>query len=271
VSSAAVIGSFNFADSAATASVATVTGVAGFDYSGTAKNFTIDGNAVAMTTAYANQGAMVTDVQSQLDTAAGAGVYTVAADGATGFTITTTATGAGSAIAVGGADASFVTSNVAGSDAVVRSKSFSIDGNAVTLNTDVTNMAGLISAINTALGGAAASYSLADDGTGKLKIDTVATGSSATISITGTDAAFFGAATAGTDAGAPVSLTLGSGDLTLKAGSGAAVNITGTFANAQALADGINAKGVSGVSAYVDSVSGKLQLTSQEALTVGGS
>ena len=273
VSSAAAIASFDFSNTAATASVATATGLAGFDYSagtGVPKNFTIDGNAVAMTTAYANQGAMVTDIQSQLDTAAGAGVYTVANSGADGFTITTTATGAASAIAVGGADAAFITGNVDGSDAVNNAKSFSIDGTAVNLNSNVTNMAGLISAINTALGGSASNYSLADDGTGKLKIDTVATGASATISITGADAAFFGSAVAGADAGSASSLTLASGDFTLKAGSGVAVNITGTFANAQALADGINAKGVSGVSAYVDSISGDLKLTSQEALTVGG-
>ncbi|HEY9513948.1 MAG TPA: flagellin, partial [Rhodanobacter sp.] len=45
---------------------------------------------------------------------------------------------------------------------------------------------------------------------------------------------------------------------------------TGTFKDKQALADGINAKGITGVSAYIDSVSGNLQLTSQNALTVGG-
>jgi flagellin len=272
VDSAAVVSSFNFANTAATASVATATGVASFDYSTTgAKSFTIGGTTVAMNTAYGTQAAMVTSVQSKLDAGTGgAGVYTVAASGVSGFTITTAAKGAASAIVVGGTDASFITGNVSGSDAVTRAKSFSIDGHAVTLTTDTTNMAGLISAINTALGASSSSYALSSD-VGKLKIATVATGASATIAITGTDATFFGSAVAGGATGSPVSLTLGAGDFSLKVGSGgAAVNITGTFANAQALADGINAKGVSGVSAYVDSVSGNLTLTSQDALTVGG-
>jgi flagellin len=286
VDSAAVISSFNFADSAATASVATVTGVAGFDYSGTAENFTIDGNAVAMTTAYANQGAMVTDVQSQLDTAAGAGVYTVAADGATGFTITTTAAGASSAIVVGGADSSFVTSNVDGADAVTRSKSFSIDGTTVNLNTDVTNMAGLIGAINTALGGSATNYALSDDG-GKLKIATVATGSSASIAIGGTDGStFFAAAVAGADPGATVNgtatttgvdaavsapsggaatLALSTGDLTI-----GGTDMAGSYDSAQELVDAINSKGIAGVSAYYDAEAKSVHLNSQSDLVVDG-
>jgi flagellin len=103
--------------SAATASVATATGVAGFDYSATSKSFTVDGNAVALNTAEGTQAALVTDVQTQLNTAA-AGKYTVAASGATGFTITTTATGASSAIAIGGTDAAFITGNTSGADAV---------------------------------------------------------------------------------------------------------------------------------------------------------
>lgn len=139
--------------SAATASVATATGIAGFDYSAAAKNFTIDGNAVALTTAEGSQAALVTDVQNQLNAAA-AGKYTVAADGATGFTITTTATGASSAIAVGGADAAFITGNVAGADAVAGTASDLVLA-AGDLTVDGTDMAGsykdaqsLVDAIN---------------------------------------------------------------------------------------------------------------------------
>jgi flagellin len=176
---------FTTAGSAATASVAGSAGIAGNDYSagtGTPKNFTIDGNAVSMTTAYANQAAMVTDIQTQLNTAA-AGKYTVAASGANGFTITTTATGAASAITVGGADAAFITSNTPGADAVP---------------------------------------------------------SSAT------------------------SLTLAAGDFKING-----TDVTGTFTNAQGLADAINSKGITGVSAYIDS-SGALKIDSQSTLTITG-
>ena len=112
---------FTSGATAATASVATATGVAGFDYSaatGTPKTFTVDGTTVALATAETDQATLVADVQSQLDAGTGgAGVYTVAASGATGFTITTTATGASSAMTIGGADAAFVTGNVSGADA----------------------------------------------------------------------------------------------------------------------------------------------------------
>ena len=186
VASASATGGTAFAPSAgssATASVATVNGVAGFDYSTTGKTFTVDGNTVNLNSAYGSQAAMVTAVQGQLNAAA-AGKYTVANSGANGFTITTTATGAASAITVGGADAAFVNSNVAGADAVA--------------------------------------------------------------------------------AGTVTPETLASGDFSLN-GKG----ITGTFASAQALADGINAAGISGVSAYLDG-SGALKIQSQGALTVGG-
>ncbi|HET8765439.1 MAG TPA: flagellin, partial [Rhodanobacter sp.] len=83
----------------------------------TSKTFTVDGNTVSLNAAYATQGAMVTAVQGQLNSAA-AGKYTVAASGANGFTITTTATGASSAMTIGGADSAFVNTNVAGTDAV---------------------------------------------------------------------------------------------------------------------------------------------------------
>ena len=137
-----VSGAFATAGTAATASVATATGVAGFDYSaatGTPTNFTIDGNAVAMTTAYADQATMVTDIQAQLDAGA-AGAYTVAASGTDGFTITTTATGTASAITVGGTDAAFITGNTSGADAVAGTAAdltlaagdFSINGTDIT-------------------------------------------------------------------------------------------------------------------------------------------
>ncbi|HEU0276361.1 MAG TPA: flagellin [Rhodanobacteraceae bacterium] len=69
--------------------------------------------------------------------------------------------------------------------------------------------------------------------------------------------------------GGAAPLTLATGDLTLQAGSGNAVNITGTFANSQDLVAAINAQAIPGVQAYLDS-GNNMQLTSQSALTVGG-
>jgi flagellin len=65
------------------------------------------------------------------------------------------------------------------------------------------------------------------------------------------------------------SVTLGSGDFSIQSGDNTAVDITGTVSSAQDLVALINAKGIPGVSAYVDS-SGALQIASQQALTIDG-
>ncbi|MBP1473372.1 flagellin [Frateuria sp. MAH-13] len=65
-------------------------------------------------------------------------------------------------------------------------------------------------------------------------------------------------------------IILGSGDLTLKVGDGAAVAIgAGTYHGVQELADAINAKGINGLHASVDE-NNKLQLAAQDTLVVGG-
>jgi flagellin len=125
---------------AATASVATAANGSGLDFSSSSKTFTIDGNTVTLDSSYANQGALVSAVQSQLDTGAGSGVYTVAASGTDGFTITTAATGSASAITVGGTDASFITSNVDGSDATTGTAGLTLATGDLTING--TDMAG---------------------------------------------------------------------------------------------------------------------------------
>jgi len=89
----------------------------------------------------------------------------------------------------------------------------------------------------------------------------------------GTNAAV-GTVTAGVTGvavGDPTSLVLAAdgSDFSLQAGSGSAVTFSGTYKDAAALATAINAKGISGVSAFADQ-DGKLHLASQEALTVGG-
>ena len=242
------------------------TPTAGTDDVVNSKSFTIDGHAVNLNSDVTDMAGLVTAVQGQLDAAA-AGTYAVSDNGGK-LQIATVAHSA-TAIAVSGTDANFIATNTTGSADVTNAKSFSIDGHAITLNANDTDMTGLVADVQGKLDAAASgTYTVSDNG-GKLQIATVATGAGAAIAITGADAGFFGTPTAGAASGGAVSLTLGTGDFSLKVGAGAAVEITGTFANAQALADGINARGA-GVSAFIDSASGKLTLTSQDALTVGG-
>jgi len=66
-------------------------------------------------------------------------------------------------------------------------------------------------------------------------------------------------AAAGTD------LVLGANELTINN-----EDMAGTYKDAQSLVDAINAKGISGVSAYYDSDTKSIHLNSQEALTVDG-
>lgn len=75
--------------------------------------------------------------------------------------------------------------------------------------------------------------------------------------------------TDGVAAVAAGSLTLAAGDLSIQVGSNTAVEITGTFATAQALADAINDQ-VDGAFASVNT-SGELVLESGEDLTISGS
>lgn len=74
--------------------------------------------------------------------------------------------------------------------------------------------------------------------------------------------------TNGVEAVAAADLTLATGDLSIQVGDGTAVDITGTFASAQELADNINSN-VDGVFAEVTEA-GELTLTSTEALTITG-
>jgi flagellin len=66
-------------------------------------------------------------------------------------------------------------------------------------------------------------------------------------------------------------IVLAANDLKFAVGDGTAVAIdAGTYHGVQELADAINGKGVNGLHASVDA-SNKLQITSQEALTISGS
>ncbi|QDE40555.1 flagellin [Luteibacter pinisoli] len=147
-----------------------------------------------------------------------------------------------------------------------------------------TDAAALASAINTAAGGTIAAKNAT---TGELDLtnasttnDAVFSGSAAstlglgtvaknngTVNGTGVSTGVKTAVTA--PAGSPQSLTLGAGDLTVQVGSGTAIKIEGTFKSTQDVADAINAHSSEGVTAYVGT-DGKLNMSSAQALTVGG-
>jgi len=144
---------------------------------------------------------------------------------------------------------------------------FDVNGTTVTLNTDYTaggkTLSDMASDIQTQLTG----FTVAAAG-GKLTITNSTTGAASAVAITNDSAGIFtgGTATAGADAvaAAPASLTLAAGDLSLNG-----TDITGTFKDTQSVADAINSKGLSGVSAFVDD-SGKLKIESQSDLTIAG-
>ena len=251
--------------------------------------FTVDGNAVALTTDYTgNAAGLATDVQTQLNTDA-PGTYTVAANGGgTGIVITKVATGSTSTAPaiVNGTGVSFTGGTPTnGANAIpTTNKHFSVDGNNVNLTTNVTNLAGLVSAVQTALGG---TYAVSSSG-GGIKIAYAAAGAHAAPVIGGADASFIttgGSGTAGTATGAtinstatstgvnsavthPGTLTLGAGDFTLKVGTGTTIDLAGTYTSSQDLADAINSK-VPGMYASIDG-SGQLALSAADAITVGG-
>jgi flagellin len=181
----------------------------------------------------------------------------------------TSATGVFAASAAAGATAGSVSASGV-SDWTTGTVAFTIGSDSVSV-TAATDQATTLTAIQAALDGGSNKYTVAADGANGFKL-TAKTAGADPMTVTGASGATFAAPTAGTDAvavGDPTPLTLGSGDLTLQSGSGAAVGIEGTFKDAGELAAAINAKGINGVSAFADQ-DGKLHLASQEALTVGG-
>ena len=285
------ISSFDYSQAAVAATSGSYdTGaLSSLNFATTNSTFTVDGNAVALSTDYTgNAAGLATDVQTQLNTDA-PGTYTVAANGGgTGIVITKVATGSTSTAPaiVNGSGVSFTGgTSTNGADAIpTTNKHFSVDGNNVNLTTNDTNLAGLVSDIQTQLGG---TYTVTSSG-GGVKIAYTTAGASAAPVIGGADASFIttgGSGTAGTAAGAtidttatstgvdsavtkPGTLTLAAGDFTLKVGTGATVDLAGTYTSSQDLADAINSK-VPGMYASIDS-SGQLNLSAADTITVGG-
>ncbi|MGN6281067.1 flagellin N-terminal helical domain-containing protein [Frateuria sp.] len=132
------------------------------------------------------------------------------------------------------------------------------------------------SALAAAINLAAGSTIAADNGDGTLSV-TNATANAFTFG--GAQATTAGLSTvaaqtpavAGTPAvAATTELTLAANDLTIKSGTGTAVDMAGSYKDAQSLVDAINAKGITGVSAYYDSETKSIHLNSQDDLTVDG-
>jgi flagellin len=146
---------------------------------------------------------------------------------------------------------------------------FTVGGDAVALTTDYTgNVAGLLADIQTAVG---SDVTVGTDGSGMITFTAVTAGAAGTtaVAMAGADASG-SATTAGADAVAAstTSLTLAATEFTLAVGSGTAVDLAGTYATAQDLADAINSK-VNGAYASIDS-SNQLVLSGADDLTIAG-
>jgi len=298
------ISTFDFsAAQLATAGSYTTTAITLADYSTTSADFTIDGNAVSLSTDYTGGGQSYTtlaaDIQTDLDASAN-GVYTVSVGGNANdqIVISKVATGALSTAPVYAAvaNASDFTggTSVAGQAATsTANATFTVDGNAVNLTTDYTNLAGLVSEIQSDLDTTAGSgiYTVTSSSSGVL-ITNASTGVGSTApAIAGADAALIttgGTGTAGQAAGGTTNttslstgvnsavtavgstpLTLAAGAFTVQIGADTAVDLAGSYTTGQAFADAINAQ-VGGAFAAFDSTNGQLSVSSGQAVTFGG-
>jgi len=208
-------------------------------------------------------------IQSELETASPGG-YTVSNvaneisivnnDGATPVAVTasTDATLAARATAAGFGPTT---------GAFTGTATFSVDGNAVTLNADYTDADGLAAAIEGQLSG----YTVTNDA-GTLTITNNTIGSAA-VAITGADGNAVAAGiadasgTAGVGAGV-VDLADDGSDFSVSDATGKTSTFSGEYADVQALADAINSS-VSGVFAQATD-DGKLELRSAQNFSVGG-
>ncbi len=288
VDSASTVSSFDFSGvsggSASTVTSSTTSAMLA-DFSTTNGDFTVGGNTVTLTKDYSSGNVagndvntLATDIQSQLDTAS-SGTYKVTVDSSNNIQIATTAhqtsttdvtigaTGTGTNTDLSGDFGS----PVAGTADTSNAKTFTIDGNTVNLNSNDTNMAGLVTDVQGQLDSASSgTYTVSNDA-GKLKIALTAPGASS-ITVGGTDASFLGTPQAGTDAvsGTASNLSLGSGDLSFKVGNGSSFDIKGSFDSAQSVADAINAHSDQGISAYVGHTDGKLHISAAQDITTSG-
>jgi flagellin len=229
--------------------------------------FTVDGQSVTLNQNYADFNALAADIGTQVG-----GSYTVANNAGTIKISKTGDTGAGLAISAADAQATaagFSTAvvGVAGSaSSTSTAASFSVDGNAVTLNGDYSGGGGLATLV-TDLSAQLSGYTVTASGSG-VSITNNSTGTAAPVlsGLNGnaTTAGFAaGTSTVGSNSG-----TITISDLSITVGSNSAVSITNkTYDSVDDLAAEIN-KSVGG--AYASVSNGVLTLTSSSDLTLAG-
>ena len=282
------IGSFNFATVPGTGGKSAGQVITNSDFSTTNAAFTVDGtHNISLTTNLTNPAGVAAAIGTQLGagyTVANlAGTITITNNTVNSAAVAITASDAG-ALAAGFVNGSGTAGTAANTSA---NKTFTVDANTVALTTNVTNLAGLVTAVGTALG---AGYAVTASGSG-IKIAKATAGAGAAPVIAGADAALItagGTGTAGTATGAtvnttatstgvntavtavgtPTTLTLVSGDFSVQIGTAAAQDFAGVYSSAQDLADSINSK-VAGATAVVDST-GVLKVNAGDKVTIAG-
>jgi flagellin len=255
--------------------------------SANAVTFNIDGEDITLDQDFASfddlfngTGGLVT----QLNAANTGTTYTATANDNGSFTIRRDTTGASSgAIAITSspatnglaATAGFgVNTGLGGTDEILSTNaSFKVDGYAVSLDDDYADADAMAEAIQTQLNAntaaGAGAYTVAN-ANGSLTITNNTTGSAA-VSITDADAnaEAAGIANATGEAGASGgSITLATGEFTIKVGDGAAYDFKGTYTSAQDLSKAINRE-LGGISAEI-TTGNKLKLMSTQTITMGG-
>ncbi len=238
---------------------------------GQATTFRVDGLNVTLNTNYGSGGAVANAVQQQLDQQA-AGAYAVSQDSAGRLRIaknyaananTTPPAVAG----VSGANAAAFDngSTTAGTSPSATTKAgFSVDGHAVSLTQNYADANALVADLQHQLdsGAGAGTYHVSGSLAGISIARTGDTRLPVVDSFTNAGQADFGRRQAS-------GLTLAAGDFTVKLGTHAAVDITGTFATADDLAKAVTAK-VGDAVANIDQVSGTLQINARDTITIGG-
>lgn len=275
----------------------TVNGVTFTFADGTGASTVDSGTAVTVNVDFTN-GATQQDAVNAFESAFGDAVTDAGSAGtgtalsglsasATGETVTISDTAAGLAATVGrtvSASAASVTQDVTGSDEDTSANlSFTVtdpEGNAlaVTLDSNITSAADLVTAIQGQAGYGAATFTVAADGDNVVFTDGSEVDGS--FSISGTDAATITAANVAgsTAAGAtevaevPAStVTLGATDLTFQFGGGEASAVAaGTYTSAENFVDAVN-KALGGSASAVLGEDNVLTITSGEDFTVAAS
>jgi flagellin len=156
-------------------------------------------------------------------------------------------------------------------------KTFSVGGTSITLNTDLstdTNGTATAAAIQTQLTAAGNTSVTASAAGGKVVFTNATAGATAAPTPTGAGASIFGAGAAldGKAVGdaTPLTIAAGTAGASLTLADGTSFSLAGTYKDAQSLADAVNSKSGSGISAYVSSDGKSLTIASATAYTVSG-